>query len=119
MDGGGFVIASTSIDDLCEIKGGPGDIYIHTYIFIFIIHTIHACIHTYIGGKRLEFVEEPSNGDSSLAGLDNYIRTTLKLAGYTHIHTYILIRSDISAQIHCPKVKYTKIYMIYIHTYIH
>ena len=42
-----------------------------------------------LGGKRLEFVEEPSNGDSSLAGLDNYIRTTLKLAGYTHIHTYI------------------------------
>ena len=120
MDGGGFVIASTSIDDLCEIKGGPGDIYIHTfihtYIFIFIIHTIHAYIHTYIGGKRLEFVEEPSNGDSSFAGLDNYIRTTLKLAGYT-IHTYI-IRSDISAQMHYPKVKYTTIYMIYIHTYI-
>ena len=69
-----------------------------------------------LGGKRLEFVEEPSNGDSSFAGLDNYIRTTLKLAGYT-IHTYI-IRSDKSAQRHYPKVKYTTIYMIYIHTYI-
>eukprot|EP01036_Dinobryon_divergens_P030072 gene30072-39266_t len=54
---GGFVIASTSIDEFCEIKGGPG-------------------------GKRLKFVDESSHVESSSSGLDNYSRTILKLAGY-------------------------------------
>ena len=35
-DAGGFVIASTSIDDLCEIKGGPG-MYVYICACMYIV----------------------------------------------------------------------------------
>ena len=36
---GGFVIASTSIDEFCEIKGGPGR-YVFVYMCMFTLHLI-------------------------------------------------------------------------------